>query len=240
MKELEQALIKFGLIVRGGFNAGDVNQLPVLNSGQQAQAVLLVGHGGSSLWPDFSESAEYKDDEDHALDRWSQTVAESISSRFDMQAVYPFTGPPYQPFLTWAQSAEVQPVLRSRLGMSLHPEFGLWHAYRFALLSPIPFSELPKFVEQSATNALSSHCVRCDTSPCLTACPVNAFSEQAYNVQACVDYLKVTPEAACHSKGCLARKACPVGSEHHYEPDHAAFHMKAFLKARLGEQQGAS
>ncbi|MFK7732085.1 MAG: hypothetical protein AB8B48_10760 [Pseudomonadales bacterium] len=236
IKELEQALIKFGLIVRGGFNASEALELPIMNNAQSAQALLLVGHGGSTLWPEFCNSAEHMDGEDHALDRWSQRVAESISSHFNMQAVYPFTGPPYQPFLTWAQRAEADAVLRSRLGMSLHPEFGLWHAYRFALLSPVPFAELQQREARPVSSELSSHCVSCELSPCLRACPVNAFSEQGYDVQACVDYLKVTPDAACHTGGCLARKACPLGSSFQYEPDHAAFHMKAFIKARLAEQ----
>lgn len=239
IKELEQALIKFGLIVRGGFNAGAENNLPVLSNGQQAQALLLVGHGGSTLWPEFSNSPEYSDGEDHALDRWSQRVASTISSRFDMQAVYPFTGPPYQPFLSWAQRAERQAVLPSRIGLSLHPVFGLWHAYRFALLSPVYVAQFQQKLKQSEPDELSPHCVSCETSACLTACPVNAFSARGYDVRACVGYLNATPDAACHTVGCLARKACPIGSDYQYESDHAAFHMKAFIKARLADQQGA-
>ncbi|MEM8500636.1 MAG: hypothetical protein AAF542_21660 [Pseudomonadota bacterium] len=236
VKELEQALINYGLIIRGGFNAGTQSDLPVLDTGQKAEALILVGHGGSSIWAEFSNSPEYMIGKDHALDRWSQRVAGAISSRFGLQAVYPFTGPPYQPFLTWAQRAECQPVFQSRIGLSLHPVFGLWHAYRFALLSPVRIAEFQQRSAQPKVTELSSHCVRCKTSPCLSACPVNAFSEQGYDVQACANYLHATPEAACHTGGCLARKACPIGNSYQYESAHASFHMKAFVKARLADQ----
>jgi hypothetical protein len=32
--------------------------------------------------------------------------------------------------------------------------------------------------------------------------------------------------------GCLARRACPVGTDYAYDPRQAAFHMTAFLAAR--------
>ncbi len=233
---LEQALRQFGLIIRGGFNTRTEDELPALNDGRQAQALLLVGHGGSTLWSEFSQAPEYLDGENHALDRWSQRVAGHIGEMFAMQAVFPFTGPPYHPFLSWAHRAEVQPVSPSRLGMSIHPDYGLWHAYRFALLSPLRITEFELRRSAPAGNKLSELCNSCETSACLSACPVNAFSECGYDVQTCVDYLKDTPDAACHTNGCLARRACPIGSDYQYQAAHAAFHMKAFIKARLADQ----
>ncbi len=39
--------------------------------------------------------------------------------------------------------------------------------------------------------------------------------------------------------GCRARRACPVGREYFYDPEQAAFHMRAFLDARqaVGEDE---
>ena len=37
--------------------------------------------------------------------------------------------------------------------------------------------------------------------------------------------------------GCEARLACPVGADYRYDPAAAAFHMGAFLRARLGQNK---
>lgn len=233
LAKLEKRLDAFGLIIRGGFNADDTNSLPALASGEHARSLLLVGHGGSSLWPAFSSSDEFSDGDEHALDRWSQRIANTMEEEFALEAAFPFTGPPYHPFLSWARLAEGASVaLPSRLGLSIHQQFGLWHAYRFALLSPTIIPTLT--AERASENeALSPLCVKCEGAPCLQACPASAFNEQGYDVQACVDYLKVTIDAPCHTRGCLARIACPVGRDYQYQPNHAAFHMKAFIKARM-------
>ena len=57
----------------------------------------------------------------------------SMASRPTVGAapIYPFGGPPYWPFQRWAQRAEA--VFPSPLGILIHPEYGLWHAYRAAL-----------------------------------------------------------------------------------------------------------
>ena len=44
--------------------------------------------------------------------------------------------PPW-PFLTWARRGGAGHV--SPLGLNIHPTYGLWHAYRAALLFPVEF-----------------------------------------------------------------------------------------------------
>lgn len=58
-------------------------------------------------------------------------VAEALGAT----AVYPFQ-PPWQPFQRWAMRAE--DVQSSPLGILIHPDYGLWHAYRAALLFDRP------------------------------------------------------------------------------------------------------
>jgi ferredoxin len=177
----------------------------------------------SSLWPAFSTSPEYQDGLAHPLDRWSQRIGTEMAAGLGAQVLYPFVGPPFQPFIRWAMKAGN--VNASALGMLIDREYGLWHAYRFALALPEPLEE------QTSNEQAESPCLSCAAKPCLLACPVKAFSGVAYNVNVCVDYLAADDTASCNHGGCLARRACPVGETYHYQPDHARFHMQAFLTA---------
>ena len=135
-------------------------------------------------------------------------------------AVFPFDGPPWHPFQRWAVRAE--PGLRaSPLGMLIHPVFGLWHAYRAALL-------LAEALPLPEPTPLEHPCERCADRPCLNACPAGALASGAYDVPRCRSYLRADPEASCHKVGCLARHACPVGREWVQEPAQAAHHTAAF------------
>ena len=109
--------------------------------------------------------------------------------------------------------------------VSCHPEYGTWHAYRGALA----FGEK---LELPEAPAFANPCKSCAEKPCLSACPVKAFDGKGYDVAACADHVRSPDGRACLEMGCLARHACPVGREYAYLPDHAKFHMDAFIKAR--------
>ncbi len=159
--------------------------------------------------------------------RHRQDLAQAWSAR----ALYPFGGPPHRPFVAWAKRAE--PVAESPLGILIHPDYGLWHAYRGALA----FAEvltLPPRAERPRP------CDACAEKPCLGACPVGAFSAAgpdvvAYDVSACADHLEKPAGADCMAQACRARRACPIGREYLYEPGQAHFHMVHFLEARRRE-----
>jgi hypothetical protein len=113
----------------------------------------------------------------------------------------------------------------SPLGLLIHPVDGLWRGYRGALA----------FAESLAVppiRAAVSPCETCLARPCLSACPVGAFTGASYDVAACAAHLGRAAGRACMEGGCLARRACPVGAERAQEPREAAFHMQAFLAAR--------
>jgi epoxyqueuosine reductase QueG len=116
-----------------------------------------------------------------------------------------------------------EPCHRSPLGLLVHPRYGLWHGYRGALLFATRL-DLPQRV------SAGSPCAACAGRPCLAACPARAFTAAGYDVAACARQLAGTPEPACMGIGCLARHACPVGSEHRYAPAQARFHMQSFLR----------
>jgi epoxyqueuosine reductase QueG len=216
---LETKLLEFGLHLRGAFGISD-EEMDMFELSDRA-TITLVGNIGSSYWPVFSESAEYQDGLPDSLDRWSKRVAEQVENGFGVKAIYPFEGPPYFPFQQWAKRAE--PLNQSPLGLMIHPLYGLWHSYRFALL--IPGDGL---AGQQAVNT-HSPCASCDTQPCLQTCPVGAFDINGYDVASCATFLKQSPGASCHGEGCLARLACPVGESYQYDSDQHCFHLRAFL-----------
>jgi len=217
---LDDYLREHGLFVRGVAGLGD-DEISSYGFETTHRDIALVGNIGSSYWPHFSRSPEFGDGRADPLDRWSRRVAGAIAEALSLQPLYPFDGPPYYPFQQWAMRAEN--LRQSPIGVLMHPQFGLWHSYRFALLGsalgvdkPLPGAESP--------------CVSCAGQPCLHTCPVDAFDASGYAVDSCADFLRRT-RAECHERGCLARLACPVAPDLRYADAQGAFHLRAFLQA---------
>lgn len=211
-----------GLILRGGFHPRPEDGLPPLPGGGAGRTLLLLGIVGPGAWQAFAVSPERRC-ADHPLDTWTRRIVSGLAGRFGALPLFPFDGPPYWPFQRWAMRAE--PVAPSPLGILIHPEYGLWHAYRAALL----FGEtiaLPPRGEQA------SPCETCADRPCLSACPVAAFTGSAYRVEACAEHISAPAGAMCMEEGCRARDACPVGRAYRYPPEQIRFHMAAFRRAR--------
>ncbi len=211
-----------GLILRGGFHPDSGDDLSAFAAGRPVRTVVLVGNTGNALWPHFSASPEAGDGAPHPLDRWSRRVIDTIAAQFDGTACYPNDGPPWPPFVAWAKRAE--PVTESPIGILVHPDYGLWHAYRGALL-------LPQRIELPPPDRRGPPCETCPDQPCRTACPVGAFTTQGYDVATCTDFLAGADGTRCGG-GCLARRACPVGQEYNYPRTQQALHLDAFLVAQ--------
>lgn len=212
MHELAFALSPRGLILHGGFHP-----LPGEAGLAGVGTVVLVGNSGGAMWEAFAPNI---DGEKNPLDRWTRRVIDPIAERFDARAIYPFD-PDVPPFQRWALRGDA--VYASPLGILIHPKYGLWQAYRAALL----FSERLALPPRSNT---PSPCESCAEKPCLSACPVGAFSGRAYDVVACADHI-AGPQADCSSIGCHARNACPVGQEWRYPDAQVRFHMAAFSRS---------
>ncbi len=221
-QQLISALASHGLTLRGGFAPVAADGLPALPNGQAAASVWMVGVVGSGFWPHFKASAFYRDGQADPLDRWSRAIGEELALRLGGLALFPFDGPPYHPFQRWADRAE--PTQPSRMMLRIHPEHGLWHAYRFALALP----SLAPLARQPVLEVAANLCATCSGQPCLQACPVGAYTGEAFLLQACADHLHSGQGTDCMQGGCLARRACPVAPELRYMQEHAAFHMQAF------------
>ena len=213
--EVKAAIQSAGLAYRGAFHP-DADDL---SDGGTAQTLVMLGFVGSEQWDGFTASPEYNDGKRHPLDRWSYRVISALARDLGARAYFPFTAP-LMPFIRWAQKAE--PVAPSEIGMLIHPGYGLWHAWRGALAFDEKFDLRPRDVRPRP-------CDTCAEKPCLSVCPVNAFSGSgAYDVAACGAHIRRPKGADCMSLGCRARRTCPVGKEYQYRPEHALFHMKSF------------
>jgi hypothetical protein len=189
--------------------------------GREAGTVVLVGVVGGRCWDAF-QAAEESRQSPHPLDRWSRRVVTGLAAELGAEALFPFGGPPFLPFLRWARRAEA--VHPSPIGPLIHPDYGLWHAYRGALA----FAEC---LDLPPADQRPSPCDSCADKPCLTTCPVAAFSQTGYDVPACIGHLLGDSGGDCLGGGCLARRACPVGVAFQYPPAQMGFHMRAFLAA---------
>ncbi len=226
--DIEAGLAEFGLRLRGGWVPGPDDTLPPLPNGQAATVVWMVGMAGSECWPAFSASTFFSDGQANPLDRWSASIGDALAQRWAGVALYPSDGPPYFPFQLWgSQSEKLQP---SPLMLRMHPQYGLWHAYRFALALPSLHVGDLEGPTTSLQPARSDICLQCDGQPCLHACPVQAYSGQSFAVDACRAYLDTAQGQDCMQGGCRARLACPQGQDYVYQSAHAAFHMQSFKR----------
>jgi epoxyqueuosine reductase QueG len=210
-----QAIARESFTPLGWFSPGRDDRVP-----EGARFVILIGNAGPQM---FRRFARERDPLHDLMDDWCREVIGRLARDLDARAVYPFDKPPL-PFLSWARRAKAGHV--SPLGLNIHTTYGLWHAFRAALLFPVEF-DLPSL-------SLGAHpCESCDGKPCLSACPVDAFSGTNYDVPRCIDHIAMPAGADCMANGCLARRVCPVGRAFAYGPAQAQFHMRAFRKAHL-------
>ena len=211
-----------GLASRGGFHPTADERIGT-GRAHAVRTVLLVGNIGGSLWSAFRDGRRA---EAHPLDGWSKRTLNTLADDLPGQvsAVFPSDGPPYVPFQQWAMRSEA--VRPSPLGPLIHPAYGLWHAYRGALLFADRF-DLPTW------QARPSPCATCADRPCLKTCPAGAIDDRegGLDVVACAEHLLTPAGDTCLAAGCLARCACPVGADSRYGEPQARFHMAAFLRA---------
>ena len=176
----------------------------------------MVGNVGRRFWTAVQAASEAKGPD--PIDRWTMRSLAGVADAL----LFPFGGLPHHPFQRWAKRADPS-LSTSPLGILIHPEFGLWHALRGALVFeerlPLPVIE-----------RRPSPCESCEAKPCLRACPVGAFTLGGYDSVSCRSYLRTLSGQPCMIQGCQARMACPVGREHAYRGGLAQHLMRQFAR----------
>jgi epoxyqueuosine reductase len=209
--ELEASLAATGLAVLGGLRPEPGDGLP-----EGSRTLLLVGPEPGAFWPAFAASPEAGDNRPHPLDRWTTRILGGIASAFGATALYPFGGPPWHPFPSWA--LRTGRVFTAPVGLLVHDRLGLFVSFRgaLALTEALP---LPQ--------AAARPCDTCP-APCATACPAGALTRAGYDVPACRAWIAAPAGADCLAEGCAVRRACPVGRDAWPPVGQRRFHMRAF------------
>lgn len=224
LSRIANRLAESGLILRGGFNFVGEEARPCDPSGMPARAVLLIGNAGAAHWSRFTQWRKAQPATlSNPLDSWARMVIDTVAREVGAKILMP-NDRPFAPFQQWAMRAEG--LAPSPLGILIHPVYGLWHAYRGALLfdAEVSLHEAGKQLHP---------CDLCHGKPCLNACPIGAFSGAGFAYEACKAHVRSPRGAACR-EGCLARNACPLGTEYRYPVEAQTFHQNAFAGISSG------
>ena len=220
LDQLRRRAAQIGLAVRGAFHP-EPGELGAILGVAKPGTVVLLGFTGGDQWSAFQDSKEAQDGLPHPLDRWSQRVIGALASELGATDFYP-SGSPSLPLPFQRLARRCEPVHPSPIGLLIHETYGLWHAYRGGLC-------LRERIALPPAPPHASPCERCSARPCLSACPVAAFQNGSFDLDACVGHVLSAAGTDCRENGCLARRACPVGPQFRYAPAQARFHMSAFL-----------
>ena len=178
------------------------------------RTLLMIGPKEPGFWPHLQTQPEWG--EAHPVDRWSRRVIGRVACDLGAKALFPFGGPPYQPFYSWA--LRTGRVWDSPVKLLVHATQGLMVSFRGALALPQTLP-LPAPAVQP--------CAAC-AKPCLTACPATALTGAGYDVPRCHTHLDDPAGAACLNGGCLVRSTCPAGAGYARMPSQSAYHMRQF------------
>ncbi|QYK42548.1 MAG: ferredoxin [Paracoccaceae bacterium] len=201
------------LEVLGGFACAEDE--PGLPGG--TRTVLMVGPG-AGFWPHLTAAAEWQDGAPDPVDRWSRRVVGRIACDLGAKALFPFGGPPWHPFQTWAM--RTGRVWESPVRLLVHDAQGLWVSFRGALALKAAIDLPPP--------PAAAPCETCAGRPCLTACPPGALTGAGYGLAECHGFLDRRAGADCMGRGCAVRRACPVSQLYDRMPEQSAYHMGQF------------
>ena len=212
-RKIDALLNQKNLRILGGFHPKPEDDAP-----PNSKTLILLGPFEPKFWSEFKNSLEYKNKIKNPLDTWSERVISAIAKKLEAEPIFPFGTPPYKPFYKWA--LRTKRAYKSPVNLLVHDTAGLFVSYRGAL----------SFATQiKLPNTKNSPCFNCQ-APCLRECPVDAFSNQSYDSSDCISHIKSIDSKECTTKGCAARRACPISKTYGRLLEQSAFHMQAFIK----------
>ena len=200
------------LFVAGAFHPGPGDGLP-----EGTGTLVLLAPREPGFWAHLAAQPEWADGAPDPLDRWSRRVVGRLACALGGKAQFPFTGPPWKPFYTWAlRSGRAWP---SPVQLLVHDRMGLFASYRGAIA-------LAERLDLPETGP--APCETCAGRPCLSACPAGALTGAGYDVAACHGFLDTAGGKDCLSGGCAVRRACPLSRAYGRLPEQSAYHMGLF------------
>ena len=243
VQSLDQAGLNMLAVMPASVLPETVSQAFSLNPA--TSSVLLIANQGPSMWQKLNrraaESGIRTSDpvDDYVLD----TVLEhgrAVLPDQHLSVLYPRTrldsSLPHVPLQKLGTVAGWHHA--SPMGIGIHPEFGLWFAYRALVCVDMVFtpgvcvsgrwSALRESGSQVVDNTSESVCDTCETRACQSACPAGAVTFGQLPDMARCSTFRLSENSPCASQ-CLARNACPVGGQSRYESEQTAHHYSLSL-----------
>lgn len=180
--------------------------------------LILLGHGGKTLWAALKASAISSD---NPIDDFSRRSAEQwFAAQCPATAheiIYPGTIPVgLQALGKIAGWHHASPFM-----VGIHQDWGTWYAYRVVMLAA---TDLPT----STPRHSESPCASCADRPCVASCPAGALDDGRFALEKCLAYRR-QPSSRCKTT-CIARITCPVGSAHRYSDEQIAHSYSISLR----------
>lgn len=123
----------------------------------------------------------------------------------------------------------------SPLGSGIHPQHGLWFAYRAVVVFNFELPEsqwsVPNRTDAKNRQATgASPCLSCADQPCISACPASALKVgRVPNLDACSSF-RYADQSPCAER-CLARESCPLGLQSRYADAQINYHYRQSLES---------
>lgn len=215
---IDAAAAAHRLQIYGGFHPKGEDRAP-----EGTRTLLMLGPREPGFWTFVSAAAEFSDNRANPLDRWSARAIHSLAQDMSAQALFPFGGPPWHPFYSWA--IRTGRCWASPVAFLVHDKAGLFVSFRGALA----FTEhidMPPPPD-------STPCSACADRPCVSACPADVLDETRYDSVGCMSYVGSSAGADCLNKGCAVRRACPVSVSYPRAEAQSKFHQEALLRQRV-------
>lgn len=197
-----------------------VNSLPQSAFPVSGQArIILIGSGGRALW-DAIPDLQWQ--QVNPIDHYSVEAARRFARQVLPENRYHVLYPGDTPVALQQLGAAAGWHTPSPLGIGINPRWGLWYAYRAALLTDAPLAE-------TIQPAPPPPCASCKEQPCIAACPAGALNAAApIDMNRCAGY-RLATESDCADR-CLARMSCPVAAEQRYTLEQVQYHYRLSLE----------
>ena len=213
-RQIEAAAGEEHLEILGGFTSERGSDLP-----GDSRSILLLGPLEPGFWAHATAQPEFLDGKPNPLDRWSTRAIEALASKCRCSALFPFGGPPYNPFFSWA--LRTGRCWQSPVHLLVHDRCGLFVSFRGALACAREL-DIPPPPD-------ASPCDSCVGRPCVSACPVGAFGPAGFDADGCRRFIGSSSGTDCLSRGCEVRRSCPAGRGYARSEAQSRFHQIAFL-----------